>query len=384
MATSEAIPVERAPDRDRPLARSLDRQGLEDALRRVLPAGAAGACARWLEIALFERGALHPEDLAGGPRTWREAIEAALRVEPLLRRAGGSRCDEDGSVRSVLEVPRLGGERIETVAIPRRDDLNVCISSQAGCGLGCRFCATALLGHRGNLRPEEMLEQVSWGRRLTGRRPTDAVFMGMGEPLLNYDAVLAAARALTNPRGPQISPRKIIISTAGVVPAIRRYIREGHRYQLYFSINSAIPGKRRELMPIEDAYPLPELVEAIREYQASLRRNRWAMLEYVAIPGINMGEEDIDAIGRAFSGIPCILDVIPWNTTHDRFRPPTWEEVSRFTVSLRRLGMPVKVRYSSGKKHGGGCGQLAAGEVPTKDLEGHLRAPPGTFSDLGR
>ena len=111
------------------------------------------------------------------------------------------------------------------------------------------------------------------------------------------------------------------------------------------------------------------------------------MLEYVAIPGVNMGEEDIDALGTAFAGIPCIIDVIPWNTAAGGgFRPPTWEEVSRFTVALRRLGMPVKVRYSSGKKHAGGCGQLAAGlEAPAPDdLEGHLGAPPGIFSDIPR
>jgi 23S rRNA (adenine2503-C2)-methyltransferase len=206
--------------------------------------------------------------------------------------------------------------------------------------------------------------------------------MGMGEPLLNYDAVIEAARALTAPRGPQISPRKIVISTAGVVPAIHRYVREGHRFQLFFSINSAIPEKRRELMPIEAVHPFPELVEAIREHQRSLRRNRWAMLEYVAIPGVNMDEEDIEALGAAFSGIPCILDVIPCNTSGGGFRPPSWEEVARFTSGLRRIGMPIKVRYSSGKKHGGGCGQLVAGLAPPRALEGHLGAPAGTFTDL--
>jgi 23S rRNA (adenine2503-C2)-methyltransferase len=369
----------------RPLARTLDREGLEAALRGALPPGAARACASWLELRLYQGGALTFEGLGPAGRVWPEAIGKTLRVEPLLEERDRSSCAEDGSVRVVLGIRRLGGsEAVETVAIPRRDDLVVCISSQAGCALGCTFCATGLLGFRGNLTAAEMVEQHAWAQQAAGRRVTDAVFMGMGEPFLNYDAVIEAAHALHRPRGAQISPRKIVISTAGVIPAIHRYVRERHPFQLFFSITSAIPEKRRRLMPLEAAHPLPELVDAIREYQRSLRRNRWATLEYVAIPGETMGDEDVDALGRAFAGIPFIVDVIPCNTTDGRFRAPSWEEVARFTTALRRLGMPVKVRYSSGKKHGGGCGQLAAGLVEAAEPQGHLLAPAGVFSDLQR
>jgi 23S rRNA (adenine2503-C2)-methyltransferase len=364
-----------------PLARTLDRKGLERALRPHLPEGAARACAAWLELQLYQGGALRPEDLADGPRTWREAVEKGLRLEPLLSLAEESRSTEDGSIRMVLRPTRPGAQDpIEAVAIPRRDDLAICLSSQAGCPLACQFCATGLLGFLSNLTADEILEQHAWAQRLAGRRPTDAVFMGMGEPLLNYDAVIEAACRLTAQRGPQISPRRIVISTAGVVPMIRRFVREGHAFQLFFSVTSAIPEKRRRLMPIEAVHPLPELVGAIGEYQRSRRRNRWAVLEYVAIPGQNMGPEDIAALGEAFAGIPCILDVIPYNTTGGRFRAPTWDEMRKFTADLRGLGMPVKVRYSSGKKHGGGCGQLAAGQHRSP-LEGHLLAPPGIFTD---
>ena len=371
------------PPDPRPLARTLDRAGLEAALRPALDSGPAAACARWLEFELYARGALRLSDLPHRGHRWPRAIEETLRLEPLLEPASESRSGEDGSVRIVLGLRRLGGrERIETVAIPRRDDLALCLSSQAGCPLACEFCATGILGFRANLTAAEILEQHAWAQRAAGKRPTDIVFMGMGEPFLNYDAVIEAAGALRSPRGPQVSPRKIVISTAGVVPAIRRYVREGHPYPLFFSIASAIPEKRRRLMPIEAAHPLPELVDAIREYQRSRRRNRWATLEVVAIPGETMGEEDVDALGRAFAGIPCIIDVIPYNTIAGRFRAPSWEEVARFTASLRRLGMPVKVRYSSGKKHGGGCGQLAAGLLDAGAPEGHLLSPPGIFSDL--
>ncbi len=364
-----------------PLARELDGKGIERALSACLGPGSARACADWLELQLYQRGALHPSDLAGGPRTWLEAVPKALRLEPLLELLEESRSTEDGSVRLVLRPRRTGSrEPIEAVAIPRRDDLALCLSSQAGCPLACEFCATGLLGFSSNLTVAEILEQHAWAQRLAGRRPTDVVFMGMGEPLLNYDAVIEAAYRLTAPRGAQVSPRKIVISTAGVVPMIRRFVREGHRFQLFFSVISAIPEKRRRLMPIEAVHPLPELAAAIGEYQRSRRRNRWAMLEYVAIPGENMGQEDIDALGKVFAGIPCIIDVIPYNTTDGRFRAPTWDEVRGFTLDLHRLGMPVKVRYSSGKKHGGGCGQLAAGRIRSA-LEGHLLAPPGIFTD---
>jgi 23S rRNA (adenine2503-C2)-methyltransferase len=176
------------------------------------------------------------------------------------------------------------------VAIPRRDDLTLCISSQSGCALACRFCATGLLGFRDNLTAAEILEQHAWAERETGRRVTDVVFMGMGEPFMNYEAVLDAAHRLTEKTCAQISYKRLVISTAGVVPQIRRYARERQPFPLYFSITSAIPEKRRELMPIENTYPLPELVDAIREYLRSRRWNPRATLKYVAIPGENMDD----------------------------------------------------------------------------------------------
>jgi 23S rRNA (adenine2503-C2)-methyltransferase len=373
----------RAAGDPRPLARELDREGLEKALRPFLTPGGAEGCSRWLELALYQRGALGAEEIDWESHRWKEAAAQALRLEPLLHLEKEVRSGEDGSQKLLFSIPRLGaGERIEAVAIRRRGDLTLCVSSQVGCPLACEFCATGLLGLRANLTAGEILEQQAWAERRTGQRVTDVVFMGMGEPLLNYQPVLSAAYALANPRGPQISHRKIVISTAGVTPQVRRYVREGHRFPLFFSITSAIPEKRRRLMPIEEVYPLCELVEAIREYQRAWRRNRWVVLEYVAIPGENMGEEDITALGETFRGIPYILDVIPYNPTDGRFRAPSWAEVRQFTQALRRLEAPVKVRYSSGKKAGGGCGQLAAGEIAPPRLEGHLLAPPGIFSDL--
>lgn len=368
------------------LARELDLQGIEEALRGAFSSPPA-ALAPSIAIALYRHGALTREEAIARAEIGKHRVplvDSVLRFDPLLTLERRVASDADGGARLVLSLNRLGGrERIEAVTIPRRDDLTLCLSSQAGCALACSFCATGLLGFRANLTAGEIVEQHAWAERTAGRRVTDVVFMGMGEPLLNHDAVLAAAYRLTRTEGAQISPRKIVISTAGVVPRIREYAREGHPFQVFFSLGSAIPEKRRRLMPVDGTYPLDELRDAILEYQASRKRNRRVTLAYVAIPGENMGEEDVEALGRFVEGLPSILNVIPYNSVEGRFRPPSWAEVKAFTVSLRRLGMPIKTRYSSGKGVGAGCGQLAADNVAAPAATGHMAAPPGVFSDLG-
>ena len=367
-----------------PHARELSRTHLEATLRRGLSEHSAREGARQIWMALHQRGALSSEALDVESPRWIEVASRAMRFEPQLELLDANHLEEDGSRKLLFALRRLAGERIECVAIPRRDDLTLCVSSQVGCPLACAFCATGLLGLKANLTTGEILEQHVHAERQCQKRVTDVVFMGMGEPLLNYDAVLQAAYTLSDRQGPQISHRKITLSTAGVVPKIRQYVEEGHRFPLFFSIASAIPEKRRRLMPIEAAHPLPEFIDAIRLYQTAHKRNRWVTIAYVAIEGENMGPEDVDALGAAFEGIPFIVDVIPYNSTDARFRAPSWSEVRRFTLDLRRLGVPIKVRYSSGKKQGGGCGQLAAGLVPAGEAQGHLLAPAGIYSDLPR
>jgi 23S rRNA (adenine2503-C2)-methyltransferase len=383
----EPRPDARARDA-RPLAREAAPSALDGLLAAAGPS-AARDLARSLRIALYRDAALGREEVlarAGIGKRRAPIVDAALRLDPLLALERRVVSDADGGARLVLSVSRLGGkEVIEAVTIPRRDDLTLCLSSQAGCPLACAFCATGLLGFRANLTAGEIVEQHAWAERTARKRVTDVVFMGMGEPLLNYDAVIEAAYRLTLSDGAQVSRRKIVISTAGVVPRIRQYTRERHPFPLFFSITSAIPQKRERLMPIEATYPLEDLLDAIREHQRSHRRNRFATLEVVAIPGENMGEDDIDALGRVVARLSdAIVDVIPYNAAGGRFRSPTWAEVKDFTVRLRRINAPVKVRYSSGKKVAAGCGQLAADRVELGPAAGHMQAPPGIFSDIPR
>ena len=253
---------------------------------------------------------------------------------------------KDGFRRYLFEL--ADGARVETVRIPLYDTHHVvCLSSQAGCALGCTFCATGALGLTRSLASWEIVRQLQRVRADSVRPVTGVVFMGQGEPFQNYEAVLDAAYALCDPSGARIDARRISISTAGVTPMIRRYTAEGHKFRLCVSLNAALPEKRRALMPIERGFPLPELADAIREHAA--RRGR-VTLEYVMISGVNVGDEDAAALGALLRGIPVRLNPIAVNDASGRFRPPGEVEWNRFRDALARElpGQPVVLRYSGG------------------------------------
>jgi 23S rRNA (adenine2503-C2)-methyltransferase len=264
----------------------------------------------------------------------------------------------DGFRRYLYELP--DGVRVEAVRIPLYDTHHVvCLSSQAGCALACAFCATGALGLVRSLRSWEIVRQLQKVRADSARPVTGAVFMGQGEPFHNYDAVLDAAYALCDPAGARIDARRISISTAGVVPMIRRYTAEGHKFRLCVSLNAAIPEKRRALMPIERGFPLDELVDAVREHAA--RRGR-VTLEYVMMAGVNVGEEDAAALGALLRGLPVRLNPIAVNDATGRFRPPDEAEWKAFRDALARElpGQPIVRRYSGGQDENAACGMLAS------------------------
>jgi 23S rRNA (adenine2503-C2)-methyltransferase len=302
----------------------------------------------------------------GRDRPLREARnvrrEVLDRVEALAAPgdlAEVSRVDaRDGFRRYLFALP--DGARVEAVRIPLYDTHHVvCLSSQAGCALGCAFCATGALGLVRSLASWEIVRQLQRVRADSVRPVTGVVFMGQGEPFQNYDAVLDAAYALCDPAGARIDARRISISTAGIVPMIRRYTAEGHKFRLCVSLNAALPEKRRALMPVERGFPLPELADAIREHAA--RRGR-VTLEYVMIAGVNVGEEDAAALGALFRDVPVRLNPIAVNDASGRFRPPAEDEWNRFRDALARElpGQPVVRRYSGGQDEHAACGMLAS------------------------
>ena len=328
--------------------------------------------ARKLFARVFDHGVRSLEELRGTPHVARDVM-AWLQAEgelPELEIVERRRA-EDGFVKYLFRSP-LGGE-FEAVRIPLFDTKYVlCVSSQVGCALACDFCATGRMGFQRNLQTWEILDQILRVRAEADRRIDGVVFMGMGEPLLNLDRVLAAAEVIMNPAGCAISGRAITLSTAGVVPGIHRLIDLDLPYRLAFSVTSAIPEKRGRVMPIEKTHPLPELIDAIRRYTA-VREER-AMVAYVAIRGFNTGLEDAQALAAAFEGIPLKIDLIDVTDPTGRYLPPTPEELSEFRNHLQLLRCPIARRYSGGKEIGAACGTLAATRSGGKLVE--LSAAP--------
>lgn len=302
----------------------------------------------------------HDRDLEGVLRTrglrraWRSELArtASLPSLRVIERHPAA----DGFMKYVFELH--DGLRVETVRIPLLGEkFSVCLSSQVGCALGCTFCETGRMGFFRNLATWEIVDQLLWVRREAPYPVRSAVFMGMGEPFLNYDNVIRAARILCDPAGPAIGARAITISTAGIVPAIRRYTEEAHRYRLAVSLTAPTSAKRRQVMPIEGRYGLDELMDAIRAHHA--RTKDRVMLEYVLIRGFNTGEDDARDLRALFSGLPVRFNIIEVNDATGRYQAPDAMELARFRDALHALGQPVVRRYSGGKDVGAGCGMLA-------------------------
>ena len=253
---------------------------------------------------------------------------------------------------------------IETVLIPLKKSgaVSVCLSSQVGCPMACTYCATSRMPDRRNLATWEMVDQLiqarAWVQR-EGRRVTGVVFMGMGEPFLNYDRVLAAAEIMSAPFGGAISGPAITISTVGLVPEIDRFTQEQRRFRLSISLGAATDEKRREVVPLAAQTPVAEVMAAARRHILARGQGR-VMLSYVCISGFNCGEDDARALGELIGDTPVRLDLIEVTDPTGRFQPPTPEELKQFRDALtRHVGQPVVRRYSGGKDIAAACGTLA-------------------------
>jgi 23S rRNA (adenine2503-C2)-methyltransferase len=255
---------------------------------------------------------------------------------------------DDGSLAEAVRIP---------LEIPGR--FTVCLSTQVGCAMGCDFCATGRLGLTRNLETWEIVAQFLAVRDEAPGLVTGAVFQGQGEPLHNFDAVIAAARILSHPCGGRIAAKAITISTVGLVPAIQRYAREHHPYRLIISLTSAVDARRRSLLPVAGAWPVAEVAEAVREYQRSAGGR--VTIAWVVLGGRNTGEDEVDALGRLFAGVPLRLNLIDVNDARpDGYRRAEQGELARFRDSLRRLEIPVVRRYSGGAARHAACGMLAS------------------------
>lgn len=259
--------------------------------------------------------------------------------------------------------------RIPLLHRPGDEKYIICVSSQVGCALGCVFCATGRMGFQRNLATWEIVDQVTQIQADSKYPVRGVVFMGMGEPLLNYDRVIRAARIFSEPCGLAIKGKAITISTVGIVPGIRRFTEERRPYRLIISLTAARSEQRASLFPIERTFPLPELMQAVREYHAATRKR--VTLAWTVLSGINTSREDARALAELTRDLPIILDLIDVNDPTGQFRRPSSEEAQAFRDALsEELAMPVQRRYSGGSDIHGACGMLAA----TRIVEGGIPA----------
>jgi len=266
----------------------------------------------------------------------------------------------DGHTQKFL-LGLANDQAIETVLMYFRGRATACVSTQVGCAMGCVFCATGQMGFRRHLTPGEIVAQVVHvARVLRGRGETlrNIVLMGMGEPLHNYDAVMAAMEAVMDHRGLAVAPRFITLSTVGVVPGIRRLTEERRPFRLAVSLHGATDEERARLVPTARRWSLAELIAACREYTQTLGRR--IFFEWALIDGQNDGPEQAHALGRLLQGLDAHVNLIPLNPTIGFDGKPTEPvAVKAFQVVLAGYGLPSTVRQRRGIDVAAGCGQLA-------------------------
>lgn len=330
------------------------------------PHGATPRVVRQMQALAMKHRVLElPDQLPDLARkTWAQ-VRAIARV-PHLEVVEKAVSPYDGFAKYLFKGD--GPEVFEAVRIPlmhRPGDEKyiVCVSSQVGCVAKCAFCATGRLGFKRNLATWEIVDQVVKIQSDSPDHPVrGVVFMGMGEPFLNYARVLRAARIFTEPSGLAIDGKAITISTVGVAPMIRRFTKEHHPYRLIVSVSAATAAARDELLPMNLVHPLPEVIDALRERQAATGKR--VSLAWTMMAGVNMGRDQVQELARLTQGMRILLDVIPVNDPTGRFRPPTEAEYQEFLDVLRAgLGCPVVRRYSGGKDIHGACGMLAGQKI---------------------
>ncbi len=286
-----------------------------------------------------------------------KALREKLRKYPItsLETAGEQVSALDGTRKYLFRL--ADGNVIESVLMRYKHGNSVCISSQAGCRMGCRFCASAIGGRIRNLAASEMLDQIYRIQTLTGERVSNVVVMGTGEPLDNYDQLLRFIRILTGEGGLQISQRNVTVSTCGLVPQIYRLAEEKLQITLAISLHAPNDEKRRMLMPIARKYSMEEVLEACRSYFE--KTGRRITFEYSLVAGVNDGEEDARELGEKLRGLNCHVNLIPVNPIKERdFRRSDRIVVQKFKINLEKYVRNVTLRREMGSDIDGACGQL--------------------------
>ncbi len=307
---------------------------------------------------LWQKRAHTFEDMTNVSKETRAMLEANfvinhIKVDTMQR-------SSDGTVKNAV---RLHDDLIvESVLIPTETRTTACVSSQVGCSLDCNFCATARLKRMRNLNPDEIYDQVAAidaESRLYYNRPlSNIVFMGMGEPLMNYPNVMKAIEKITSVEGLGMSPKRITVSTSGVSKMIKKMADDEVKFKLAVSLHSAIEETRNQIMPFTKKFPLPELREAL-EYWYRKTKSK-ITYEYVVWKGINDDKKSIDALVKFCKHVPCKVNIIEYNPIDDgEFQQASSDAIENYIKTLESNGIVAKVRRSRGKDIDAACGQLA-------------------------
>ncbi len=326
---------------------------------------------RWLHL----RGAASLDEMTDLPRGLREALRERADLTTLERAV--EQRSSDGTIKWTWRTH--DGKLVESVYMPETDRKTLCVSSQVGCAIGCTFCMTGTMGLARHLTPGEIADQVHRAnRRLIelgegeGPRPlTNLVFMGMGEPLHNYEHLKAALDLLLDEDGPNFSHRHVTVSTSGLVPVMRR-LGEETQVKLAVSLNATTDAQRDALMPINRRWPIGELLAACRAFP--MKQGRRITFEYVLLGGVNDTDEDAERLARLVKGLPAKVNLIPYNDNPGLgFKAPAPSRVEAFHARLIARQVTAVVRKNRGRDIAAACGQLAAEGGPGDPR----RAAPG-------
>lgn len=318
---------------------------------------------RQLHDGIYAKGARSVAEIKGLPRLWSESLSQTFLADggEVIGRSTQLKCNvaRDGTTKLLLAT--ADGLSLETVGIPSRDRLTVCVSSQVGCPMGCRFCATGKGGLQRSLEVHEIIDQVLTIREVMGQRPSHVVFMGMGEPLLNTEAVLDAIGCLCTDLG--MAQRQITVSTVGVASQLpnlaRLAIERLGRAQFTLAVSLHAPDQqlRETLIPTAHAYPIAELLEDCRSYVAVTGRR--ISFEYILLGGLNDHPRQAAALAQLLRGFQSHVNLIAYNPIDEEdFERPSPERVAAFKAALEQRHVAVSVRASRGLDENAACGQL--------------------------
>lgn len=315
---------------------------------------------------IFERRAASFAEMSNLPTGFRDELAAAYQIQPLsLARQQGS---GDTTRKYLWQLSK--SDFVESVLIPastdlygeRADRFTLCVSTQVGCAYGCKFCASGMEGWKRNLTPGEIVAQIIEAERASGHRVNNLVFMGMGEPLANYENLLKAIEIINAPWGINLGARHITISTSGLVPQIKMLADEPKQIRLALSLHGASDAVRSQIMPVNKKYPLAELLEACVYYQT--KKRKMMTLEYILIAGINDDPDEASLLARHAHRLHAKVNIIPYNKVDGLpWERPSEERVDEFAGILKTLGTPVTVRREKGHDIDAACGQLRLKEL---------------------